>query len=90
MLTKKKEVEEWLRRKEHVPNGISLRQFSEDVSCQFLTNNIEYVRVCEDRTATTHLPSVNISYKCYKLVTLGPETEEICQEGEEEIPAAQH
>ena len=84
------EVEEWLRRKEHVPNGISLCHFSEDVSCQFLTNNIEYVRVCEDRTATTHLPSVNISYKCYKLVTLGPETEEICQEGEEEIPAAQH
>ena len=83
-------VDDWLRRKEHVPNGILLKQFSEDVNCQILSNNIEYVKVCEDRTATTHLPSVNISYKCYKLVTLGPELEEICQEGEEEIPAAQH
>ena len=85
-----KEVDQWLRREEHVPNGISLSHFSEDVSCKFLTDNVEYVRVCEDRTAATHLPSVNTFYKCYKLVTLGPETEEICQEGEEEIPAAQH
>ena len=84
-----KEVDQWLRREEHVPNGISLSHFSEDVSCKFLTDNIEYVRVCEDRTAATHLPSVNTFYKCYKLVTLGPETEEICQEGEEEIRAAQ-
>ena len=29
-------------------------------------------------------------YRCYKLQTSGPETEEICQDGEEEIPAAQH
>ena len=77
-----KEVDQWLRREEHVPNGISLSHFSEDVSCKFLTDNVEYVRVCEDRTAATHLPSVNTFYKCYKLVTLGPETEEICQEGE--------
>ena len=84
-------VDEWLRRREYVTNGEVLRQFTEDERDRFLTEHVDYVKVCEDRSvAATHLPSVSITYHVYKLVTLGPETEEICQEGEEEIPAAQH
>ena len=29
-------------------------------------------------------------FRCYKLETAGAETEEICQEGEEEVPASEH
>ena len=50
------------------------------------------MRVCEDGVAASsviHLPSATITYNVYKLVRLGAEVEEICQEGEEEIPAAQ-
>merc|ERR1719452_333293 len=37
-----------------------------------------------------YLPSAHLTYMVYKLNRLGPEVEEICQEGEEEVPAAQH
>lgn len=84
-----KEVEDWLRKKEYVNNGEALKEFKTENN-KFLTDHVDYVKVCEDKTASTHLPSVHINYKVYKLVTRGPETEEICQEGEEEIPAAQH
>jgi len=88
--TIEKDVDIWIRKQEHVPNGIMLNEFINDRRFQVLIDNVEYIKVCEDKTSTTHIPSVNISYKCYKLVSQGPETEEICQEGEEEIPAAQH
>ena len=83
-------VDEWLRNREYVNNGEVLRQFREEDKFGFLTDHVDYVKVCEDRSvAATHLPSVSINYHVYKLVNLGPETEEICQEGED-IPAAQH
>ena len=79
--TIEKDVDIWIRKQEHVPNGIMLTEFINDRRFQVLIDNVEYIKVCEDKTSTTHIPSVNISYKCYKLVSQGPETEEICQEG---------
>jgi len=85
-----KEVDEWLRNNEYVTNGVNLNQFKFDANFKELADHVEYVKICDDRSTTTHLPSSSINYKCYKLVSQGPETEEICQEGEEEIAAAQH
>ena len=88
--TIEKHADEWLRKNEYVSNGVALKQFKDDPVFSFLSDNVEYIKVCEDTTATSHLPSLSIVYRCYKLQTSGPETEEICQDGEEEIPAAQH
>jgi len=88
--TIEKHADEWLRKNEYVSNGVALKQFQDDPVFSFLSDNVEYIKVCEDTTATSHLPSLSIVYRCYKLQTSGPETEEICQDGEEEIPAAQH
>ena len=89
--TIEKHADEWLRKNEYVSNGVALKQFQDDPVFSFLSDNVEYIKVCEDTTATSHLPyKSSVVYRCYKLQTSGPETEEICQDGEEEIPAAQH
>jgi len=79
----------WLRKSEHQINGVAIRDFE---GVQELSDNVEYVVICDDdsNAITTHIPSVNIRYRYYKLITDGPELEEICLEGEEQIPASQH
>jgi len=85
-----REVDLWLRGREYLSPGTVIKEFP---GSSQLAGQVESVRVCEDGVAASsviHLPSAAITYNVYKLVRLGAEVEEICQEGEEEVPAAQH
>ena len=52
----------WLRKLEYVSNSVQMP--IEDVEDLFdLKDHVEYVMVCGDHSATTHMPSVNIIYR---------------------------
>ena len=60
-----------------------------------LSNHVESIRFCQDNlnlkdVSVIHVPSCELIYRVFKLHRLGAEIEEICQDGEEEVPAAQH
>jgi len=60
-----------------------------------LSTHVESINFCQDNlnlkeVSVIHLPSCELTYRVFKLHRLGAEIEEICQEGEEEVPAAQH
>ena len=60
-----------------------------------LSNHVESIRFCQDNlnlkdVSVIHVPSCELNYRVFKLHRLGAEIEEICQDGEEEVPAAQH
>jgi len=84
------EVEQFLRAKEFISIGSKITQFGEGYS--LLSQHVECVLFCQEEEGVTmmHLPTALINFRVYKLNRLGPEVEEICQEGEEEVPAAQH
>jgi len=80
-------LDSWLRKEKYVNNGVALKEVAEEKD---LSEHVDYVVVCDDSRLNTFLPSVSIQFRPYKLVTAGPETEEICVEGEEQVPASQH
>ena len=60
-----------------------------------LSNHVESISFCQDNlnlkdVSVIHVPSCELIYRVFKLHRLGAEIEEICQDGEEEVPAAQH
>jgi len=84
------EVEQFLRGKEYISIGSRITQFGAGYT--LLSQHVECVLFCQEEEGVTmvHLPTALINFRVYKLNKLGPEVEEICQEGEEEVPAAQH
>jgi len=86
------EVEQFLRSKEYLSLW-KINKFPDEYS--FLQQHVEYIIFCdeivrESGVTTVFTPSVKFILKVYKLNKLGAEIEEICQEGEEEVPAAQN
>jgi len=87
------EVDQFLRAKEYISSHTKISQFGTEYS--LLHEHVECLQMCQEEggdkgSTMIYLPSANLTYMVYKLNRLGPEVEEICQEGEEEVPAAQH
>eukprot|EP00090_Calanus_glacialis_P004263 TRINITY_DN13151_c0_g1_i1.p1 TRINITY_DN13151_c0_g1~~TRINITY_DN13151_c0_g1_i1.p1 ORF type:complete len:436 (+),score=203.48 TRINITY_DN13151_c0_g1_i1:53-1360(+) len=89
-----KEVDQFLRAREYISSHSKISQFGAEYS--LLCQHVESLVFCQEEevgekgVTMIHLPSAKLTYQVYKLNRLGPEVEEICQEGEEEVPAAQH
>eukprot|EP00092_Neocalanus_flemingeri_P022459 GFUD01024357.1.p1 GENE.GFUD01024357.1~~GFUD01024357.1.p1 ORF type:complete len:441 (+),score=191.72 GFUD01024357.1:70-1392(+) len=87
------EVDQFLRTREYISSYTKVSQFGAEYS--LLCQHVECLQLCQEDVGEQgitmiHLPSAQLTYRVYKLNRLGPEVEEICQEGEEEVPAAQH
>jgi hypothetical protein len=87
------EVDQFLRVREYISSHSKISQFGAEYS--LLCQHLECVVFCQDGVGEKgitmiHLPTAQLTYRVYKLNRLGSEVEEICQEGEEEVPAAQH
>ena len=88
------EVDQFLRAKEYISSQSKITQFGAEYAV--ISQHVESVIFCHEEevgekgVSMVHLPTAQIKYRVYKLNRLGAEVEEICQEGEEEVPAAQH
>jgi len=88
------EVDQFLRANEYISSHSKISQFGAQYTV--LCQHVESIIFCQEEevgdkgVSMVHLPTAQILYRVYKLNRLGAEVEEICQEGEEEVPAAQH
>jgi len=89
-----KEVDQFLRAREYISSHSKISQFGAEYP--LLCGHLESIVFCQEEevgekgVTMIYLPTAKLTYMVYKLNRLGPEVEEICQEGEEEVPAAQH
>ena len=86
-------VDQFLRVHEYFNILHKINEFGADRT--ELSNHVESISFCQDNlnlkdVSVIHVPSCELIYRVFKLHRLGAEIEEICQDGEEEVPAAQH
>jgi len=95
-----REVEVFVRQRQYINSHVKLSDFSGGLGSSVLAEHVDYLTLCpqhedsgeemSNRGLGVHLPSVQLLCRLFKLHKQGPEVEEICSEGEEEVPAAQH